>query len=127
MLHPRNTFRIIGPLRGDYLLVKIDDTTTEVLYRSHMNTQAVSVLSAADKAWARGRRQRNLGWPWFMPERSPMFATQPNGGAGWWVVERHPRLSLGDRILYATPSKVDADLALKAIRRAATIGCTTTD
>lgn len=106
-------------LRGECLILH----DAEVLYRSRDRARCAAMFPALHRAWERGSVERQNGWPFRAPARSPIFSLEPwPYPKGWVVVERHPRLSCLDRRLYATPSRVDADMALSSVRRAATIG-----
>ncbi len=106
-------------LRGECLILH----NTEVLYRSRDRGRCAAMVPALHRAWERGSVERQNGWPSRAPARSPIFSLEPwPDPSGWMLIERHPRLSCLDRRLYTTPSRVDADMALSSVRRAATIG-----
>lgn len=96
----------------------------EVLYRTRIPSRTADILPSLSRAWNRGFLERLRGWPDVRPNRSPIFEllAPRDFSPGWEVVERHPKASFGDRILYRTESEVDAHLCIAALRRAATLG-----
>lgn len=112
-------------LRGEYLVIDMAARPSpSILYASRERNSTYVMLSALDRAWTRGREEATRGWPENSPSPQPIFqVTADPEREGWWLVwERHPRMSMGDRVLFTTRSEIDASMALNAVRHAATLG-----
>lgn len=124
-------FTVVGPIRTEWMVVVELFMDTEVLYRSREEGRARAMLSVVQSAYHRGVEAAASGWPDGNEERL-MFSrvclngrktcalcppTSPIG-----VIMHHPRLSFGGRVLFRSSSRPDADMALRACRRSATLG-----
>ena len=90
----------------------------EVLYWAKHPERVQRIMPGLRRACERGRLEGALGWPHVLPPRGDLFVLTAPGR----LVEQHRRNPAWDTMLYETSSHVDGEMALKAFRRAATLG-----
>ena len=120
-------------IRGQSFVIAECGDRREVLYRSRDTLRSEGVAKACRRAFERGEHEALFGWPRSSRPRGlfkvvsgrgrKIASTMDPHDPELLVMELHPRMETWDAPLYVTTSQVDAELALAAIRRAASLGC----